>query len=183
MRFSGGHAPTHVIARDLRDPLPLELRGSIDTVFTDPPYTVEGAIFLSRAAEAVAGESRADVFFAFGGKRPEELLRVQQAIAEMGFVIRRLVRNFNEYLGAGTLGGVSHSVPASPRALRPLVSARYEGRLYTATSTTGPPLPVLQLPPRSTKSGTDRRGRRSRRCAATAAPLREPDLPSLARSE
>ncbi len=123
----------HVIAHDLRDPLPSGLRGSIDTVFTDPPYTVEGAtLFLSRAAEAVDGESRADVFFAFGGKRPEELLHVQRAIAEMGFVVRRLVRNFNEYLGAGALGGVSHLYQlASTSELRPLLSARYDGRLYT----------------------------------------------------
>ena len=123
----------HVITHDLRNPLPLELRGSIDTVFTDPPYTVEGAtLFLSRAAEAVAGESRADVFLAFGGKRPEELLRVQQAIAEMGFVVRRLVRNFNEYLGAGALGGVSHLYQLSTTSkLRPLFAARYDGRLYT----------------------------------------------------
>ena len=122
-----------VLAHDLRDPLPPELRGSIDTVFTDPPYTVEGAtLFLSRAAEAVAGQSRADVFFAFGGKRPDDLLRVQRAIAEMGFVVRRLVRNFNEYRGAGALGGVSHLYQlASTSELRPLIAARYDGRLYT----------------------------------------------------
>jgi predicted methyltransferase len=122
-----------VVAHDLRDQLPPDLRGSIDSVFTDPPYTVEGAtLFLSRAAEAVAGQSRADVFFAFGGKRPEELLRVQRAIAEMGFVVRRLVRNFNEYRGAGALGGVSHLYQlASTSELRPLLAARYDGRLYT----------------------------------------------------
>jgi predicted methyltransferase len=122
-----------VLAHDLRDPLPSELRGSIDTVFTDPPYTVEGAtLFLSRAAEAVAGRSRADVFFAFGGKRPDELLRVQRAIAEMGFVVRRLVRNFNEYRGAGALGGVSHLYQlASTSELTPLIAERYDGRLYT----------------------------------------------------
>jgi predicted methyltransferase/DNA-directed RNA polymerase subunit RPC12/RpoP len=122
-----------VFAHDLRDPLPFELRGSIDTVFTDPPYTVEGAtLFLSRAAEAVAAQSRADVFLAFGGKRPEELLGVQRAIAEMGFVVRRLVRNFNEYRGAGALGGVSHLYQlASTTELKPLLAARYDGRLYT----------------------------------------------------
>jgi predicted methyltransferase/DNA-directed RNA polymerase subunit RPC12/RpoP len=123
----------HVVAHDLRDPLPATLRGSIDTVFTDPPYTVEGAtLFLSRAAEAVSGQSRADVFFAFGGKRPDDLLRVQRAIAEMGFVVRRLVRNFNEYRGAGALGGVSHLYQlASTSELRPLIAARYDGDLYT----------------------------------------------------
>jgi predicted methyltransferase/DNA-directed RNA polymerase subunit RPC12/RpoP len=123
----------HVLAHDLRDPLPAELCGSVDTVFTDPPYTVEGAtLFLSRAAEAVAGRSRADVFLAFGGKRPEESLRVQRAIAEMGFVVRRLVRNFNEYRGAGALGGVSHLYQlASTSELTPLLGARYDGRLYT----------------------------------------------------
>ena len=121
------------VVHDLRVPLPERLRGSADTVFTDPPYTSEGAaLFLSRAAEAADGRSRADVFLAFGPRRPEVALAVQRAIAEMGLIVRRLVRNFNDYLGAGALGGTSHLYQlATTSALHPLVPGRYQGPLYT----------------------------------------------------
>jgi predicted methyltransferase len=121
------------VAHDLRDPLPERLRGWADTVFTDPPYTRPGAeLFLSRAAQATAGRARADVYLAFGPKRPEEALDVQQAIAAMGFTVRSLVRNFNDYLGAGSLGGASHLYHlATTRRLRPLHEGRYDGPLYT----------------------------------------------------
>ena len=51
----------------------------------------------------------------------------------MGFVIRALDRDFNEYVGAGAMGGTSHlyHLTATPE-LRPLVVERYEGPLYTA---------------------------------------------------
>jgi predicted methyltransferase len=122
-----------VLRHDLRDPLPESLRGTVDTVFTDPPYTAAGAeLFLSRAAEAVGPERRADVFLAFGSRSPDEELRVQRSIGEMGFVTKRLVRNFNEYVGAGTLGGVSHlyHLVGTPE-VRPLARGRYDGPLYT----------------------------------------------------
>jgi predicted methyltransferase len=126
--------PCEVRRHDLREPLPLSLRGTVDTVFTDPPYTVAGAeLFLSRAADAVVGDRRGDVFFAFGSRSPDEELRVQRAITAMGYVTKRLVRDFNEYIGAGTLGGVSHLYHlTTTRELRPLIAARYEGPLYTA---------------------------------------------------
>jgi predicted methyltransferase len=121
------------LVHDLREPLPEHLRGAAETVFTDPPYTAAGAtLFLSRAAEATAGPVGRDVFLAFGPKRPDELLRLQRAIAAMGFTVRSLVRNFNEYLGAGVLGGTSHLYQlATTRELRPLVDGSYAGPLYT----------------------------------------------------
>ncbi len=120
------------VVHDLRDPVPEHLRGTADTLFTDPPYTGEGAtLFLSRAAEATGSPGR-DVFLAFGAKRPDELLRVQRAIAVTGLTVRGLVRNFNEYLGAGVLGGTSHLYHlATTSELRPLVEGRYDGPLYT----------------------------------------------------
>jgi predicted methyltransferase/DNA-directed RNA polymerase subunit RPC12/RpoP len=121
------------LVHDLRDPLPERLRGAADTVVTDPPYTADGAtLFLSRAAEATAGPPGRDVFLAFGPKRPDELLRVQRAIAAMGFTVRRLVRNFHDYLGAGVLAGTSHLYHlVTTTELQPLVDGRYDGRLYT----------------------------------------------------
>jgi predicted methyltransferase len=121
------------LVHDLREPLPERLRGMADTVFTDPPYTSEGAaLFLSRAAEAADTGSRADVFLAFGPRRPDVSLAVQRTIAEMGLIVRRLVRNFNEYLGGGALGGTSHLYQlATTSDVRPVVRGRHEGPLYT----------------------------------------------------
>jgi predicted methyltransferase len=109
------------------------LRGWADTVFTDPPYTSVGAsLFLSRAAEATRGRARADVFLAFGPRRPEETLALQRAIAEMGFTVRSLIRNFNDYVGAGSIGGASHLYHlATTSELQPLVEGHYDGPLYT----------------------------------------------------
>ena len=125
--------PTRSVQHDVREPMPRSLRGSFDTVVTDPPYTVAGAtLFLSRAAEALAG-SGGDVFFSFGSRRPGAAFFVQRTISEMGFAIVRLLRDFNEYAGAGVLGGTSSLYHLSAATtLRPLVTGTYEGPLYTA---------------------------------------------------
>ena len=118
---------------DLRDPLPPEFLGAFDTVATDPPYTVAAArLFLSRAADALTGPG-GSVFLSFGSRRPEAPFRLQQSIAEMGFAIGRLVPDFNDYLGAGALGGTSqlyHLV--ATEHLRSLIDQTYLGPLYTS---------------------------------------------------
>jgi len=130
--LAGSPFPASVSCHDLREPLPATLRGAFDTVFTDPPYTLAGAaLFLSRAAEALDGGG--DVFFSFGSRRPGASLLVQQALGSMGFAIVRLLRDFNEYVGAGVLGGTSslYHLSAAPE-LRPLVTGTFDGPLYTA---------------------------------------------------
>lgn len=92
------------VRHDLRQPF----AGPFDTVVTDPPYTSTGAkLFLTRAREVLAGVG-ADVFFSFGSRRPGAQFAVQQTIAELGLEIRALTRDFNDYVGAGVLGGTSH---------------------------------------------------------------------------
>jgi predicted methyltransferase len=117
---------------DLRDPLPPELLAAFDTIATDPPYTVAAArLFLSRAAEALTGPG-GNLFLSFGSRRPEAPFRLQQAIAEMGFAIRRLVPDFNDYLGAGALGGTSQLYDLVATAhLRSLIDQTYCGPIYT----------------------------------------------------
>lgn len=126
-------AKATLLEHDLREPLPDALAGRFDTVFTDPPYTVEGAaLFLSRAAAALRPGVGGSVFLAFGPKPPGETLRVQAAIAEAGLVIRRFERNFNEYEQASILGGTSHLYHlTSTHETRPLVAGSYRGHLYT----------------------------------------------------
>ncbi len=125
--------PVWCLQHDLRRPLPDPFRARFDTVFTDPPYTVEAArLFLSRAASALAGAG-GRVFLSFGSRRPQASFRLQQTIVEMGFVTRRLVRDFNEYVGAGVLGGTSHMYELEATSeLRPSVTNTFDGPIYTA---------------------------------------------------
>ena len=117
---------------DARDPLPDDLPGRFATVVTDPPYTLAGAeLFASRAAAALA-EGAGDVLFSFGPKSPQDTLAVERALTDMGFFTRALLRNFNEYAGAGTLGGVSHFHHLGAVAARPRIEGSFDGELYTA---------------------------------------------------
>jgi predicted methyltransferase len=128
--------PSLCLEHDLREPLPLALRGAFDTVVTDPPYTAAGAdLFLARAAEALDA-SGGDVFFSFGSRRPGVALLVQRRIVEQGFTIVLLQRDFNEYVGAGVLGGTSslYHLSAASHLHRPAAD-RYDGPLYTADAT------------------------------------------------
>lgn len=121
------------VAHDLREPLPPALRRAFDTVVTDPPYTTAaGRLFLSRAADGLAAPG-GRLFLSFGSRRPGVSFALQQAITESGFAIRELVRDFNSYLGAGVLGGTSHLYHLTATSeLRPLITGRYGGPLYTA---------------------------------------------------
>jgi N4-bis(aminopropyl)spermidine synthase len=123
-----------LVRRDLREPLPAALTGGFDVVETDPPYTVAGAeLFLSRAVSALVPEPGRHVFFSFGARRPDETLAVQQAIAAMGLAVRSLTAGFNEYLGAGILGGTSNLYHLRTTAApAPLIEGEYSGPLYSA---------------------------------------------------
>jgi predicted methyltransferase len=126
------HFPVTCVEHDLRRPLPAQLVGAFDTVVTDPPYTTAGVrLFLSRAAAALDGHG--DVFLSFGSRRPGAAAELQQAIVEIGFVIESLRRDFNEYVGAGVLGGTSHLYHlAAAEQPTPAVTGTFAGPLFTA---------------------------------------------------
>ena len=126
--------PAEVIEHDLRDPLPAALTGAFDVACTDPPYTVAGAeLFLSRAVAGLAPGAGGHVFFSFGPRRPEETVRTQRLMADMGLALRSLTPGFNSYAGAGILAGTSHlyHLRATPGS-RPAVTGRFDGPLYSA---------------------------------------------------
>jgi predicted methyltransferase/DNA-directed RNA polymerase subunit RPC12/RpoP len=131
--LADGGPEVELIEHDLRRPLPDSLLGRFDTVLTDPPYTLPGAaLFLSRAATALAPGSGAQLFLCFPPRPPVEASRVQAMMTGAGFAIQDLHRRFNEYLGAGVLGGVSdlyHLV--SGGELRPPVEGSFDDALYT----------------------------------------------------
>jgi N4-bis(aminopropyl)spermidine synthase len=133
-QIAGTGVDAELIEHDLRRPLPSGLAAWFDVVCTDPPYTVAGAeLFLSRAVAGLAPEPGRHVFFSFGARRPDETLRAQELIGSMGLAIRGLWPGFNEYVGAGVLGGRSHLYHLrSTAASRPLVGGDFTGPLYTA---------------------------------------------------
>jgi predicted methyltransferase len=120
------------VHHDLRDPLPPLLVRRFDTVVTDPPYTPAGArLFIVRAIEALAGEG-ADLFLSFGSRRPQAQFEVQRTVVEAGLEIRSLTRDFNDYVGAGVIGGTSHLYHLRATAdVRPPVAQHDDGELYT----------------------------------------------------
>lgn len=120
--------PLRCVKHDVRE----RIAGRFDTVVTDPPYTAAGAtLFLTRAREALAGDG-ASVFFSFGSRRPGEQVAVQRTIWELGLEIRSLTRDFNDYVGAGALGGTSHLYHLAPADR---VSTN-DGPLYTGAGST-----------------------------------------------
>ena len=103
-QLAGAPFPVSVLEHDLR--APLELTGPYDTVQTDPPYTVDGAgLFLERAAALL--RPGADVFLSLGVRRPAETVRLQEVLVRLGLAVRVMTPDFNEYAGAGVLGGTS----------------------------------------------------------------------------
>jgi predicted methyltransferase len=102
--LEGAPFPFRCVEWDVREPR----AGRFDTVVTDPPYTAAGArLFLTRSVESLAGPG-SDIFFSFGSRRPGVQSELQRAIVEAGLEICSLRRDFNDYVGAGVLGGTSH---------------------------------------------------------------------------
>jgi predicted methyltransferase len=123
-----------LLEHDLREPLPDRWRGGFDVAMTDPPYTPQGArLFLSRAVRGLPDRVGHGVYFSFGPKGPGAAHQVLTAIVELGLTTQAVLRNFNEYLGAGVIGGTSHLyhlVTAVPPVDDP--DEAYAGPLYTA---------------------------------------------------
>jgi N4-bis(aminopropyl)spermidine synthase len=143
-RLAGAPFPVSVLEHDLADPLPVELLSTMDTVQTDPPYTVAGAsLFLERAASALRPGAGGEVFLSLGVRRPAETVALQQVLVRLGLAVRSMQPGFNDYVGAGVLGGTSafwRLVSAGPVGTEP-ADAVYSGagrnrRRYVCTHCT-----------------------------------------------
>jgi N4-bis(aminopropyl)spermidine synthase len=128
------HAPVRLVRHDLTSPLPDDLRGTFEVAVTDPPYTVAGAaLFLSRAVSALRPVAGGHLVLAFGARRPDETVHLQGLFTEMALAVRSLTPHFNEYAGAGVLGGSSHLYHLRTTASsRPAVVGTHHGPLYTS---------------------------------------------------
>ena len=121
------------IRRDLRDILPAGLKGRYDVFFTDPPYTIQGLkLFVSRGIEALGKKKCASIYLAFAHKAPEEMLKLQTSINQMGLVIRELIPKFNRYEGAEMIANTTFLAKLETTdESHPLIIGRFDGKLYT----------------------------------------------------
>ena len=110
-------------------------------MFTDPPYTQEGAsLFLSRGVSALKPQRGLNLFFSFANKSVNETYALQQCILLHGLSVREIYLQFNEYEGASLLGNRGQLlVLETTDRTRAVVPAGREGRkdIYTAQHKTG----------------------------------------------
>lgn len=123
-----------VVERDLREPLPKELRHRFGAVFTDPPYAKEGfALFVSRAIEATREDAIVSVCFGASRRAYERGLEKQRALTDAGLLILEAIEDFNAYEGAHAIGARSSLVRTQKTpGTKPLVVP--DGPLYTRRS-------------------------------------------------
>ncbi len=99
------------IKHDFRNPIKDEYLGFFDTVFTDPPYTLDGLkLFLSRGVEGLGVHNDNNVktlYLAYSHKPIDEYLEIQRIINSMGFTIYELIPGFNFYEGSEIIGNTT----------------------------------------------------------------------------
>jgi predicted methyltransferase len=131
---SDGDSCLTIRQHDLRENLPQDLKGGFDVFLTDPPYTHEGLnLFVSRGVEALRPQVGKQGFICFGNRTPSEMAGAMGALVEMGLAPVEIIPNFNHYVGAQVLAGVSQMIRTmSTPDLRPNLTGHYTGPLYTA---------------------------------------------------
>jgi len=121
---------THL--QDLRLGFPEELLSSFDVVFTDPPFTINGArLFLEHAINALT--PRGVIYCCFGYSINDLLIgkQFQALLNDLGLVARSVLENFNIYSKAQSIGSTSHLfklVPIKKGKYRP---PQISGMIYT----------------------------------------------------
>lgn len=118
---------------DLRKPIPEELVGQYDTIFTDPPYTVPGLeLFLSRGIQALKKEIGRKIYLAYAHRAPNDLFDFQQVIVNHGLAIQETIPGFNLYEGAEMHGNTtSLSVLVTTSNTRTIIENEYKEKIYT----------------------------------------------------
>lgn len=125
------------LKHDLRSPIPKEFLSQYSLVFSDPPYTPQGAeLFLTQAVSLLNRKAKPSpaVFLCYGYslKSPERALPFQESITNYHLLIRAVWPDFNHYQGAESIGNSSclYELLPTPRT-KETVSIPYPSKVYT----------------------------------------------------
>lgn len=119
------------VEADLKEQLPKSYHSKYDIVFTDPPYTPSGiSLFLNRAIEVLKNSPKSRIYMCYGtsDKSRERELAIQEIILQKGLVITSKLYNFNQYVGAASIGNTSslYILDFTPKThTTPVVGNRY----------------------------------------------------------
>ena len=121
------------VKHDFREELDRKYWGRFDTVFTDPPYTLDGLkLFLSRGVEGLGEGGEGVLYLAFSHKPVEEYLEVQRIVNSMNFAIYELIPGFNIYEGSEIIGNTTFLARLIGKDLKKFKKEEIDlGRLYT----------------------------------------------------
>lgn len=124
---------------DFRQADPDLFLNQFDSAFVDPPYTLSGLkLFLSRAI-AASKLGSGTIYLSFGKKEPEVQLAVQHLLSSQQLTIKAISRGFNQYEGAGIIGGQSDLYQLTTNLTSyPVISPEcsYKELIYTGELTT-----------------------------------------------
>lgn len=118
---------------DLRGPLAPELLGQYDCFFTDPPYTLQGMnLFISRGISALKQDKGLPIFLSFAHKSPDFMLNLQREFVQMGVMVREVIPQFNQYVGAEIIGNRSQMIVLqTTECTVPTITGYFDEALYT----------------------------------------------------
>ena len=125
-----------IFEHDLKNPLPKEMVGKFDVVFTDPPYTPEGInVFTSRAIDALDKNNlTARIYFCYGNsdRAKERFLPIYEIVVQSGLMVRYVFDKFNRYTGAESIGSSSSLfiTEVTPKT-KAVIKGEYEKPIYT----------------------------------------------------
>ena len=101
--------------QDLRLDFPKQLLSYFDVVFTDPPFTLNGAkLFLLHALRALAPQGTIYCCFGYSLNNLNVGIQFQEVLNELGLVARTILENFNIYSKAQSIGSTSHLFKLKP---------------------------------------------------------------------
>jgi predicted methyltransferase len=104
---------------DLRIALPPAVTGSVDLVFSDPPYTPEGmGLFASRGVQALREPTKGRILLAYGysPRHPALGAQVQRELATSGLTFEAILPDFHRFFGAQAIGSTADMYVCQPTA-------------------------------------------------------------------
>lgn len=111
------------------------LKTTFDTIFTDPPYTTPGIdLFVDKALTCLRFRNSSIIYFCYGNspRATERILSIQKKIMEKELLISSIEKNFNQYVGADSIGNGSslYGCVLTPATKMPKFEKK-DKRIYT----------------------------------------------------